>query len=142
MCDGIPGSTLLEATVLEEDFFHFVHNGAHLSHGPQTLVSTDQLLGHTGDLDIAEGLELAHLLLSEGCSHMAVFIAGQKSRGLLRSQARMTQVSKLSQMPLATFPRVLASRGATSMRSAHLRRSMWRTGSDRHFHISHSSASL
>ena len=36
MCDGIPGSTLLEATVLEEDFFHFVHNGAHLSHGPQT----------------------------------------------------------------------------------------------------------
>lgn len=66
MCDGIPGSTLLEATVLEEDFFHFVHNGAHLSHGPQTLVSTDQLLGHTGDLDIAEGLELAHLLLSEG----------------------------------------------------------------------------
>lgn len=38
-------------------------------------------------------------------------------------------------MPLATFPRVLASRGATSMRSAHLRRSMWRTGSDRHFHI-------
>lgn len=32
-----------------------------------------------------------------GCSHMAVFIAGQKSRGLLRSQARMTQVCKRSQ---------------------------------------------
>lgn len=43
--------------------------------------------------------------------------------------------SKLSQMPLATFPRVLASRGATSMRSAHLRSSMWRTGSERRFHI-------
>lgn len=28
---------------------------------------------------------------------MAVFIAGQKSRGLLRSQARMTQVCKRSQ---------------------------------------------
>lgn len=32
-----------------------------------------------------------------GCSHMAVFIAGQKSRGLRRSQARMTQVCKRSQ---------------------------------------------
>lgn len=48
---------------------------------------------------------------------------------------RESLTSKLSQMPLATFPRVLASRGATSMRSAHLRRSMWRTGSDRCFHI-------
>lgn len=52
-----------------------------------TLVSTDQLLGHTGDLDVAEPSRLAHLLLVMGCSHMAVFIAGQKSRGLLRSQA-------------------------------------------------------
>lgn len=48
---------------------------------------------------------------------------------------RESLTSKLSQMPLATFPSVLASRGDTSMRSAHLRRSMWRTGSDRHFHI-------
>lgn len=31
-----------------------------------TLVSTDQLLGHTRDLDVAEGLELAHLLLGDG----------------------------------------------------------------------------
>lgn len=50
-----------------------------------------------------------------------------------RHQESLT--SKLSQMPLATFPRVLASRGATTMRSAHLRRSMWRTGSERRFHI-------
>lgn len=31
-----------------------------------TLVSTHQLLGHTGDLDIAKGLELAHLLRGKG----------------------------------------------------------------------------
>ena len=31
-----------------------------------TLVSTHQLLGHTRYLDIAEGLELAHLLRGDG----------------------------------------------------------------------------
>lgn len=31
-----------------------------------TLVTTHQLLGHTGDLGVAEGLELAHLLGGDG----------------------------------------------------------------------------
>lgn len=42
--------------------------------------------------------------------------------------------SRLSQMPLATFASVLASRGATTMRSAQRRSSMCRTGSERPFH--------
>lgn len=31
-----------------------------------TLVSTHQLLGHTGDLDVAKGLKLVHLLGRDG----------------------------------------------------------------------------
>lgn len=31
-----------------------------------TLISTHQLLGHTGDLDVAKGLKLVHLLGRDG----------------------------------------------------------------------------
>lgn len=52
---------------------------------------------------------------------MAVFMAGQAKRGLEKSQARSKHESKLSQMPVAAFAIVLASRGAMMRTSAHLR---------------------
>lgn len=92
-----------------------------------------------------------------GWCHMAVFIAGQNRRGRLLSHALTTLVcqkvwqsgtlllstafnqseekplpltSRLSQMPLAIFPRVLASSGAIRNRSAQRLSSMCNTGSD------------
>lgn len=37
-----------------------------------------------------------------GCSHIRVFMAGQKSKGLLTSQARMTHVCRERQGEMAT----------------------------------------
>jgi hypothetical protein len=76
-----------------------------------------------------------------GCSHIFVFMAGQNKSGLTGSQARATQVSILSQIPAASFPMVLASRGAMRKTSAHLVRSMWRTGSPLSCQAAHSTVS-
>lgn len=77
-----------------------------------------------------------------GWVHMRVFIAGQKNSGLSKSQARVVHNNKLSQRPCAILASVLPSIGAMTRISAHLPRSMWRTGSPRLFHSCHSSSSL
>jgi len=76
-----------------------------------------------------------------GCSHMLVFIAGQKRSGFEGSHARATQVTILSHMPLAILPRVLASNGAITNTSAHFTRSMCSTGSPRSCQAAHSTVS-
>ena len=72
---------------------------------------------------------------------MKVFMAGATRMGFLKSQALITELSKLSAKPLASLAKVLAERGAITARSAQLRSWMWRTGSPRHFHELHSSSS-
>ncbi len=77
-----------------------------------------------------------------GLSHIRVFIAGARITGLAKSQARKMQVRKLSESPSANFASVLASRGATTKRSAHLRNSMCKTSSPRWYRVpGHSSLS-
>lgn len=76
-----------------------------------------------------------------GWSHILVFIAGQKRRGFAGSQARATHVNILSQIPLASLPSVLASKGAIRKTSAHLTRSICRTGSPLSCQAAHSTVS-
>ena len=68
-------------------------------------------------------------------------MAGAKYRGLLRSQARTTQVKRLSQIPTAIFAIVFASRGAMIKTSAHFLNSMCKTSSEIFFQVDHSSSS-
>mmetsp|Transcript_1950 Transcript_1950/g.6082 ORF Transcript_1950/g.6082 Transcript_1950/m.6082 type:complete len:229 (+) Transcript_1950:485-1171(+) len=84
----------------------------------------------TGSITVAPNpTSWASCLLVSGWSHMCVFMAGASTNGLSTSQARATQVNRLSQIPFASLPRVLAESGAIRKRSAHLRNSMWSTGS-------------
>ena len=76
-----------------------------------------------------------------GCSHIFVFMAGQKIKGFSGSQARATQVKILSHMPLAILPRVLASSGAIKNKSAHFTRSICNTGSPLSCQAAHSTVS-
>lgn len=76
-----------------------------------------------------------------GCSHILVFIAGQKNNGLPKSHARVVHSTRLSQIPVAIFANVFASSGAINIRSAHLPSSMCNTGSSRFDHCCHSSES-
>lgn len=77
-----------------------------------------------------------------GCSHMRVFMAGQKNNGLSKFHARVVHNSRLSHIPPAILANVFASNGAISITSAHLHKSMCRTGSSRFCHKFHSSASV
>lgn len=76
-----------------------------------------------------------------GCSHILVFMAGQKSSGFALSHARATHVTILSHMPLAILPKVLASNGAITNISAHFTRSICNTGSPRSCQAAHSTVS-
>lgn len=76
-----------------------------------------------------------------GCSHILVFMAGQKRSGFVLSHARATHVRMLSHMPLAILPNVLASNGAITNTSAHFTRSIWSTGSPRSCQAAHSTVS-
>lgn len=77
-----------------------------------------------------------------GLSHISVFIAGAARSGREKSHARTTHVRRLSQSPFAAFASVLAESGASRSTSAHLRSSMWRTGSSRLFQQLHSFSSV
>lgn len=76
-----------------------------------------------------------------GCSHIFVFIAGQKTKGFEGSQARATQVKILSHIPLAILPSVLASNGAIKNKSAHFTKSICNTGSPLSSQAAHSTVS-
>lgn len=77
-----------------------------------------------------------------GCSHMRVFMAGQKNNGLSKFHARVVHNSRLSHIPPAILANVFASSGAITMTSAHLPKSMCSTGSSRFCHKFHSSVSV
>lgn len=62
--------------------------------------------------------------------------------GFAKSQARTTQVSRLSARPLAAFARELADSGASSSTSAQRRNSMCSTGSPTERHCLHSASSF
>ena len=52
---------------------------------------------------------------------MKVFMAGATRMGFLKSQALITELSKLSAKPLASLAKVLAESGAITARSAQFR---------------------
>ena len=69
---------------------------------------------------MSSSMTLSCLLVS-GCSHMNVFMAGNRYVGVEGERARRSEVARLSQMPPAILARVLAEQGAIKTTSAHRR---------------------
>lgn len=97
-----------------------------------------------------------------GCSYINVFIAGHTTTGYfkrlyvysnifswlncywtsVKSHALITQVKRLSHIPLTIFAIVLADRGAIKIISAHFLSSICRTGSPLFYQVLHSFSSV